>query len=352
MEPLTTPPNTTIFTPLAEHQSRTPSSFHTGPPILHYHRDNCKLVLLERDLLAHPTLRALHPSLEPTPTTNGNDNDNANHNASPTALTTEAEVEAKELALDGISVWVTSDKFLLYSPSKNAGLAIPYPSISLHAIQRLRLPDSTAAQAQEQQEQQQEEHQGLYMQIAAPPSGGFSDDEEECTIMTLVPLGGVQQSQAEKVEGEADTEMEMETETTEETQTPTQALYAAVSACSNLHPDPVEPGDEEDDDDDEYDEGEEGGDSALLQAGLIAMGNGEGGLPPPMDGSSGWITAENMHEFFDEEGNWIGGGQEPSLPLGPGAGTVRQREDGEDGQQDGDVDGEGESEETKWRRTD
>ncbi|RAL12742.1 Voldacs domain-containing protein [Aspergillus homomorphus CBS 101889] len=336
MEPLTTAPDTTTFTPLAEHQSRTPSSFHSGPAILHYHSTNCKLVVLERDLHAHATLRALQP----------NTSTNGEHALAPTSTTSAetASTPEKEVTVAGISVWVTSDKFLLYSPTATAGLQISYPSISLHAIQRLRLPEEGP---------EGDEHQGLYMQIATPSAGGFSadeDDEEACTIMTLVPPAQQQQQQAsaaaddnaEKSEG-AGEEHELET------QTPTQALYAAVSACSNLHPDPVEPGEEGEDDDDEMGDG---GDSALLQSGLIAMGNGEGGLPPPVDGSSGWITAENMHEFFDEDGNWIGGGQEPTLSLGPGAGTVRQREDGEDGQEDENVDGGDESEETKWRRTD
>lgn len=175
------------------------------------------------------------------------------------------------------------------------------------------------------------------MQIAMPPSQQSVDDEEECITMTIVPS----------------TPTTTETSTSPEDpepETPVQQLYAAVSACSNLHPDPVEPGDEDDDDDeDEYDN------EGLLSTGLVSAGNAQGGLPPPMDGSSGWITAENMHEFFDEEGNWIAGGEEPSLPLGPGAGSVRQRGDGEDENMGGvgGEGGEGEGgEETKWRRTD
>jgi nucleotide-sensitive chloride channel 1A len=52
-----------------------------------------------------------------------------------------------------------------------------------------------------------------------------------------------------------------------------------------------------------------------------------------MPGSSGWITAENVHEFFDEAGNWIGGEEEEegiSGELGEGAGTVHAREEGEE----------------------
>lgn len=214
-------------------------------------------------------------------------------------------------------------KFLLYAPTVAAGVSIPYPSISLHAIQRLRLPGNPA------------EVQGLYMQIATPgaPGTNTEDEEEESITLTIVPPTG-----AEYVGGAttAPAEDAMDDQAEKE-ETPVQMMYAAVSACSNLHPDPLE----------EDEEGDGEGDS-LMQSGFVTMGSADGGLPPPMDGSSGWITAENMHEYFDEEGNWIGGGEEPSLPLGPGAGTVRQRED--EGVEDGD--GHGEDEETKWRRTD
>lgn len=76
------------------------------------------------------------------------------------------------------------------------------------------------------------------------------------------------------------------------------------------------------------------------------------GLPPPMPGSGGWITADNVGDFFDEEGNWRGGEEftesevlgVPGAGLGEGAGSVRSREIGEG-------DGEGLQDETKWRRT-
>jgi len=74
----------------------------------------------------------------------------------------------------------------------------------------------------------------------------------------------------------------------------------------------------------------------------MTFGSGDGGLPPPVPGSGGWITAENA-------GTWGGGG------LGPGAGVVRAREEEEDeeeGYGEGDaVEGEEVGEETKWRRT-
>jgi nucleotide-sensitive chloride channel 1A len=121
----------------------------------------------------------------------------------------------------------------------------------------------------------------------------------------------------------------------------TQQLFEALSACSNLHPDP-----NPNPDDDEEEEGLSH--SLAFQAGLIQAGSRDGGMPPAL-AAGGWITAENMHEFVDEEGNWIGG-EEEGEGLGPGAGTVRQRE--EEAEENGHGDeGEGEAEETKWRRT-
>ncbi|KAL2809721.1 regulator of volume decrease after cellular swelling-domain-containing protein [Aspergillus granulosus] len=313
MEPLSSAPDTASFTPLSVHQSRTPESFHSGPAILHYHAASCKLVALERDVLATPALNALRGA-------GAGATANGTHPESSDADETE-----KEVRIEGVDVWVTSDKFLLYNSSTSTGLSIPYPSISLHAIQRLKLP------AAPQQPESGPDVQGLYMHITKPPSASYPlvSDEEESLEVTLVPPT---QPTPPTTEPEGESAADPETET--------QKLYAAVSACSNLHPDPVE------------EEDEEGG---AFASGLVFPGSAEtGGLPPPVDGSSGWITADNMHEFFDDEGNWIGGGEGPTLPgLGPGAGTVRGREEGDDeGQGEGGVDGAEHGDETKWRRTD
>ena len=210
---------------------------------------------------------------------------------------------------------VSYSKFLLFSPAASAGVSIPYPSISLHALQRLRVPGAES----------DAEVQGLYMQVATPTAPS-ADDEEECITLTVVLA--------------TDAPAQTPTDGEEATETPTQELYGAVSACSNLHPDPVEPGDEDDD-------MEDGPQfiSAEDHEGVFQLGNGD--MPPPVDGSSGWITADNMDQFFDADGNWIAGGEPPSFPLGPGAGTVRARE-GEDGTEEN---GE-EDDETKWRKTD
>lgn len=175
------------------------------------------------------------------------------------------------------------------------------------------------------------------------------DEDEESASLTIIP-----QSQAQAEATTTETEMPATQTGTEQPPTPTEVLYAALSACSNLHPDTGT--NEEEENDNAAQQQHQALDSSILfQNGLIFPGNNAGGLPPAMPGSGGWITAENVGEYFDEEGNWKGGeaggegGDEASEqePLGPGAGTVRPREEGNpDGAGEG-----GEEDETKWRRT-
>lgn len=163
------------------------------------------------------------------------------------------------------------------------------------------------------------------------------DLEEDAVSMTIVP-----QPPATQFQGAGHDETLLADD--KPSQTPTELLFSALSACSNLHPD-LGAGEEGEDDEG----GQQIGDSVLFQNGLIMPGNSAGGLPPTMPGSGGWITAENMHEYFDEEGNWIGGDQGS---LGPGAGSVRPRDENE-GEDQANEDGSGQgTEETKWRRTD
>jgi nucleotide-sensitive chloride channel 1A len=78
-------------------------------------------------------------------------------------------------------------------------------------------------------------------------------------------------------------------------------IYTAMTTCADFHPDP----DASDDED------------------------GDDILDDSAPGASGWITADNMDEYMDEEGNFRGMviGEE----LGPGAGTVRTRGHGDEG---------------------
>jgi chloride channel, nucleotide-sensitive, 1A len=107
-----------------------------------------------------------------------------------------------------------------------------------------------------------------------------------------------------------------------------QMLFAAVSTCSNLHPDPISQSDEEMD--------EAGGNRIMFEGNVgyegisglpgVARGASDGRLPPPFPGSGGWITAENVGEYFDADGNWLGDGDEDDEALGEGAGSVRGRD--------------------------
>lgn len=131
-----------------------------------------------------------------------------------------------------------------------------------------------------------------------------------------------------------------------------QALFDAVSNCSNLHPDPTFEDDEDMD--------EEGGVSRIMFEGSVGyegisglpgvqQGATDGGLPPAFPGSGGWITAENVGEYFDADGNWIGGGEVEV--LGDGAGRVRTRDE-VDGEEKVNGDGDSTEEESKRPRTD
>lgn len=98
-----------------------------------------------------------------------------------------------------------------------------------------------------------------------------------------------------------------------------QTIYESLSNCSNLVPDEDE--DMEDGGAEIQFEGNIGYEGISGLPGVQA-GAADGGLPPPFPGSGGWITAENVSEYFDAQGNWIGG-EESVEALGDGAGRVR-----------------------------
>jgi chloride channel, nucleotide-sensitive, 1A len=210
-------------------------------------------------------------------------------------------------------------KLLLYSSASEVGIAIPYPTIALHAIQSLPAPSTG-------------EQQGLYMQLlsnSTNPEAGEEDDEADSISLTIIP-----QNDAPPPPTTTDPDSHTDDHSP---QPATVAMFTALSNCSNLHPDPA---------DDDQVTGLQ--DSTLFQAGMVTAGDASGGLPPPMPGSGGWITAENMGEFLDEQGNWNGGndtGEEEA--LGAGAGTVRPR----GGDEDHTAEENGANDESKWRRT-
>ena len=108
MEVLQEAPKTSTFVPLSEHQSATPASFYSGPPILHYHSDRCKILILERDLSLSPALHSLAREAKPASSTNGNEvNGDKEH-------TNDDEVEESRKVLEDVAAWVTSEYVSLY----------------------------------------------------------------------------------------------------------------------------------------------------------------------------------------------------------------------------------------------
>lgn len=155
------------------------------------------------------------------------------------------------------------------------------------------------------------EIQTLYMQLfLASPSE--SEEEPPETEITLCPPldGGCVPSEESK-------------------QAFIKGLFEGVSACADLHPDPQdEDSDQEMSDSRIMFEGNVGYEGISGLPGAFS-GVSDGGLPPPFPGSGGWITAENVGEYFDQDGNYIRGEGEEEL-LGEGAGRVRGREEVED----------------------
>jgi len=170
------------------------------------------------------------------------------------------------------------------------------------------------------------------MQLILSDSKNTADEDLETLEVLLTPHAS-----------SSTTSSEERTSINGRTQSPAQQLYTAISACADLHPDPSS--------DDENADG--------------AMGLDYENAAP---GAGGWITAENMAQFMDEDGNFRvpeqgdgeGGGvvgtdgigqegEEEGLErgLGMGAGRVRRAEEFADAEEV-EIDGE---DEAKWRRT-
>ncbi|MCJ1314438.1 hypothetical protein MMC25_008120 [Agyrium rufum] len=383
-------------------QSTTPQSFAT-PNVLYYHSSNARLSIPAQDLARAPALQRLKGS---STSTNDAPTNGASH---PTERSTDALAETRdvvdddedkdeeeeaqpEVVIHDLDIWVASKYLTLYSPSTSTGVRILYPSISLHAISSFKPPDAETEHEHDTTRGATTtaggaELQGLYMQLDT--SDGFDDYDdsgEGMLEMTLIPVQITKAGDvlppldagiaAEAANGEAEGNNDTSRSTVASTPS-TKYLFKAVSACADLHPDPPSQGSGSPDVGDvdmEMEDGggkEEDGAYSVLQgpgggSGSGGGGRGANGLPPAFPGSGGWITAENVGEFFDAEGNWRGGG------LGPGAGIVRMREEDEEDEEGGD-DGDGRmddaedggttsgginggngdvaGEETKWRRT-
>jgi chloride channel, nucleotide-sensitive, 1A len=154
------------------------------------------------------------------------------------------------------------------------------------------------------------------MQIELGEDGGYEEDGP--WELTVIP-SAVQEEQPDPSSPTA-VNMPEPTSTTPPQETIT-ALFTALSACSNLHPDPTPSSPTSSNNED----------PVLFEGSVGYESQLPGALPPPFPGSSGWITAENVGEYFDEEG-----------------GLKKRRGRGEEdhGGEEGEEEGEG-----KWRRT-
>ncbi|KAK3328285.1 regulator of volume decrease after cellular swelling-domain-containing protein [Cercophora scortea] len=272
------------FTPLAEHQEQTPQSFYGGKPVLHYHTTGAKAWIPASQRGKLPFFPA---DLESSPTA---------PEGSALNGTAEENVEQK------VDLYVNSQTFTVFCPASESGLSIPYPLISIHAIKTIGAGD--------------QKYQSIYLQLELSEGSGGTDDDFETVELTIIPPTP---------------------SSTEDTASPSEIkkLFNAISDCSDLNPDPA--GSEDEDEDDGGRIIFEGDHEAVEGFSGVFTGARNGGLPAPMPGSSGWITAENMHEYFDADGNWIGGGDEEeeeeeggiSGELGDGAGAVHAREEEE-----------------------
>jgi nucleotide-sensitive chloride channel 1A len=175
---------------------------------------------------------------------------------------------------------------ILFNKTLSVGAAIPYLSLTLHAVQRVGTDT------------------GLYMQISLTPdiadtTNPDEHDEHELLELTLIPKaveGGTPQTDVAN------------------------AIFKALSTCTSLHSASMTDSEGEDEDR------------------ILFEGDGDEHRLEGFPGEGGWITAENVDQFRFEDVEI----PEGMTILGPGAGSVRPRE--EDDAAAGEED-------TKWRRT-
>ncbi len=97
MEILNSAPVESQFTPLSTHQSQTPSSFYSGPPVLYHHSPSTTILINSHDLESAPIFRKLVSSEQ-----------QSNGSAHP-ATEDESEDLGHEITIGGVDVWVTSE---------------------------------------------------------------------------------------------------------------------------------------------------------------------------------------------------------------------------------------------------
>jgi chloride channel, nucleotide-sensitive, 1A len=105
MEVISEAPQATSFVPLLEHQAATPASFYTGPPVLHYYNERCKVIILDSEASKSPALQRLAQGSEKKSTTT---NGHSSEGEPDEAHVPEHETSA-QCIIEDIEVWVTSE---------------------------------------------------------------------------------------------------------------------------------------------------------------------------------------------------------------------------------------------------
>ncbi|KAF2422190.1 hypothetical protein EJ08DRAFT_701738 [Tothia fuscella] len=299
---VSTAPREEDFMSVQEHQESTPGTFFGGKPVLHYHSINTDIKVSRAEYDQFTILQSLCDIPASQNGLNGHGEGSA------------AAEPPADVVINGVDVWVNSQNVLLYSPTKNTGIQIPYPNIAIHALSPLQprhVINHTPILTQNADNTINQQiavsigpnenlTQAVYIQLNLHDANLTNSDEEVETLdLNIFPRMVSHAIQAGS---------------------PGQLLYAALSACADLWPDAEE------------------------QAG---GGEGEEDTTP---GAGGWITSENMGDFVDEDGNFIG--TDSAGGLGAGAGRVHARDD-EDEEEEEEVTGSGNGDaETKWQRTD
>lgn len=284
-------PQLDSFIPLSQYEAQTPGTFFDGKPVLHFYA--CK-TYITLPLVAQQKHRAL---------------------ATLTHLVESAAPQEGNTRIDDIDVWVTDKCLTLYSKTTNGGCRIPYPAITITAV------DGAA----------------VLLELNLSDSNTTADDDIEYFQLKIFPTNV-----------EHGTDLEQKTAsiangtngTTPSNEMLTAGLFKAIADCQELNPDPPGPG-------------EEDGDA------------GEAAFDETAPGATGWITSENMDQFVDADGNFrmpegvtfVGGEEEEAQdeeddndgtiqngvqePLGQGAGRTRTATEAGVERED----------ESKWRAT-
>ena len=106
-------PRLSDFTPLSEFQSQTPTSFHSGPPVLYHHTPRATLKFSPLEATSSTAFSSFTNTQSSAPETHA-PIDGTNGSSVPSAVEQDAEAEEDEseandeVEMSDVGVWVTS----------------------------------------------------------------------------------------------------------------------------------------------------------------------------------------------------------------------------------------------------